>query len=219
MHIYIVKNGTKTGPYSEEQVRGMLTGGLVSVDDSAWHEGTVDWQPLHALLGFKQPPPIPTAVPPVVAQQAHVASGASSLVSQVITQTLKPAGANSDHSNVEILEIAKQQKTILWFIPISILGGSILAGLLGATIDPEMVLVVVLALGVISLIFIYQLALALKEPAPWVYAILAMIPCISTIAILILNGRATSALKAQGIRVGLMGARREDLDKINANTG
>ena len=217
MHIYIVKNGTKTGPYSEEQVRGMLTGGLVSVDDSAWHEGTVDWQPLHALLGFKQPPPIPTAVPPVVAQQAHVASGASSLVSQVITQTLKPAGANSTYSNVEILEIAKQQKTILWFIPISILGGSILAGLLGAIIDPEMVLVVVLAIGFTSVMFICQLALALKK-SPWLYAILAMIPCISTIAILILNGRATSALKAQGIRVGLMGARKEDLDKINANT-
>ncbi len=224
MHIYIVKNGTKTGPYSEEQVRGMLTGGLVSVDDSAWHEGTVDWQPLHALLGFKQPPPIPTAVPPVVAQQAHVASGASSLVSQVITQTLKPAGANSDHSNVEILEIAKQQKTILWFIPISIL--SILVYLVAVAMGPEIASAIpitiatatAIAIGVISLIFVYQLALALKEPAPLLYVALAMIPCISTIAILILNGRATSALKAQGIRVGLMGARKEDLDKINANT-
>ena len=214
MHIYIVKNGTKTGPYSEEQVRGMLTGGLVSVDDSAWREGAADWQPLHALLGFKQPPPIPTAAPPVVAEQAHVASGASSLVSQVVTQTLKPAGANSTYSNVEILYIAKQQKAVLWLIPISIL-----AYLVGFAIGPHMVPVFVLALGVISLIFIYQLALALKEPAPWVYAILALIPCISLISMLILNGRATSALKAQGIRVGLMGARREDLDKINANTG
>ena len=214
MHIYIVKNGTKTGPYSEEQVRGMLTGGLVSVDDSAWREGAADWQPLHALLGFKQPPPIPTAAPPVVAEQAHVASGASSLVSQVVTQTLKPAGANSTYSNVEILYIAKQQKAVLWLIPISIL-----AYLVGFTIGPQIVPVFVLALGVISLIFIYQLALAIKEPAPWVYAILALIPCISLISMLILNGRATSALKAQGIRVGLMGARKEDLDKINANTG
>ena len=214
MHIYIAKNGTKTGPYSEEQVRGMLTGGLVSVDDSAWCEGAVDWQPLHSVLGLKQPPPIPTAVPPVVAQQAHVASGASSLVSQVVTQTLKPAGANSTYSNVEILYIAKQQEAVLCLIPISIL-----AYLVGFTIGPQIVPVFVLALGVISLIFIYQLALAIKEPAPWVYAILALIPCISLISMLILNGRATSALKAQGIRVGLMGARKEDLDKINANTG
>ena len=72
MHIYIAKNGTKTGPYSEEQVRGMLTGGLVSVDDSAWHEGAADWQPLHILLGLKQPPPIPTAAPSVVAQPKQI---------------------------------------------------------------------------------------------------------------------------------------------------
>lgn len=217
MHIYIAKNGTKTGPYSEEQVRGMLTGGIVSVDDSAWCEGAVDWQPLHSVLGLKRPPPIPTATSPTLAQPRQTTYGWNDPV--VVTQTLKPtsankpAGANSTYSNVEILYIAKQQEAVLWFIPISIL-----AYLVGFAIGPEMVPVFVLALGVISLIFIYQLALALKEPAPWVYAILALIPCISLISMLILNGRATSALKAQGIRVGLMGARKEDLDKINANT-
>jgi len=63
MHIYIAKNGTQTGPFSVEQIHGMLTGGLVSINDLAWHDGASDWQPLHALLGLAQPPPVPVAAP------------------------------------------------------------------------------------------------------------------------------------------------------------
>jgi carboxyl-terminal processing protease len=63
MHIYIAKNGTQTGPFSVEQINGMLTGGLVFINDLAWHDGASDWQPLHALLGLAQPPPVPVAAP------------------------------------------------------------------------------------------------------------------------------------------------------------
>lgn len=64
MHIYIAKNGAQTGPFSAEQIHGMLTGGLVSINDLAWHDGASDWQPLHALLGLAQPPPVPVTAPP-----------------------------------------------------------------------------------------------------------------------------------------------------------
>jgi hypothetical protein len=40
------------------------------------------------------------------------------------------------------------------------------------------------------------------------------IPFASLIALLRINGRATAALKAKGVRVGLKGARKEDLEKI-----
>lgn len=56
MQIYIAKNNTRTGPYSDEQVHGMLKGGLVSSTDLAWREGTADWQPLHSLIGGTLPP-------------------------------------------------------------------------------------------------------------------------------------------------------------------
>ena len=73
MHIYIAKNGTQTGPFSEEQLREMLTGGLASPSDLAWRDGLPDWQPLHMLLGLRQPPPIPTSPPHLATPPATVA--------------------------------------------------------------------------------------------------------------------------------------------------
>lgn len=55
MHIYIAKNGTQTGPFTEDQLKEMLGNGLISPGDLAWHDGVTDWQPLHLLLGSGQP--------------------------------------------------------------------------------------------------------------------------------------------------------------------
>lgn len=114
---------------------------------------------------------------------------------------------NQTYNNTEVLDIAKRQKAIIWLILISI---PVYAASL---VIPFLPLIV----GIISLVFIYQLAAALKESAPWLYVILGLIPCISLIALLVINSRATSALKAHGIRVGLMGARRDDLDKLTTD--
>jgi len=55
---YIAKNGNRSGPFSQEQIQGMLFSGMISPDDLVWHEGQSDWKPLSALLGPSQPPPI-----------------------------------------------------------------------------------------------------------------------------------------------------------------
>jgi hypothetical protein len=41
--------------------------------------------------------------------------------------------------------------------------------------------------------------------------ILTLIPCVGLVVLLIINGKATSILRANGIRVGLMGANLSDL--------
>lgn len=74
MNIYIAKNGTQTGPYSEEQIHGMLTGGLISRNDSAWHDGVPDWQPISILLGLHQPPLLPI-IPALATNPTQIASG------------------------------------------------------------------------------------------------------------------------------------------------
>ena len=74
--------------------------------------------------------------------------------------------------------------------------------------------ILLLIMSIVSLVFIYKLAVALKESAPWLYVILGLIPCISLIALLVISGRATSALRTRGVHVGLMGARKDDLDKL-----
>ena len=59
MEIFIWKNGNQAGPFSEEQVLGMVSAGLASTDDLAWVEGATSWQPLSGILRLSRPPPIP----------------------------------------------------------------------------------------------------------------------------------------------------------------
>ena len=111
------------------------------------------------------------------------------------------------YSKTELLDIAKGQKAVIWLVLLS------MAAYPAAFVMPAAPLIV----GIISLVFIYRLAASLKESAPWQYVVLGIIPCLGVIALLVINSRATSALKARGIRVGLMGARRDDLDKFSSS--
>jgi hypothetical protein len=63
-------------------------------------------------------------------------------------------------------------------------------------------------IGLIGLVFIYRLARAIHDPIPWIYVICAFIPVLNTVTLLILNLRATAALRANHIEVGLMGAKK-----------
>jgi len=100
----------------------------------------------------------------------------------------------------DLIEVAKRQKNILWMILISLVAMFIP----GATI----------VTGIILIYFIYKLAGAVRSSAAWVYIILAFIPLVGLIALLHINGRATKTLQANGIKVGLMGARMADFDKM-----
>ena len=115
---------------------------------------------------------------------------------------------NITYNDAEVLDIAKHQKAIIWLILVSI------PAYAASVFIP---FIPTLIVGVISLVFIYKLAAALRESAPWLYVLLGIIPCISLIALLVINSRATAALKARGIRVGLMGANGDDLKKIGSN--
>ena len=126
---------------------------------------------------------------------------------------LKPASVRVTrppvlYSKTELLDIATGQKAVIWLMLLSI------AAYAAAFVMPYIPLIV----GIISLMFIYRLAVSLKEPAPWQYVVLGIIPCAGVIALLVINSRATSVLRARGIRVGLMGARRDDLDKVSSNS-
>lgn len=52
MGIYVIKNGNQTGPFTEEQTRGMVSAGMLLQDDFAWKVGTPNWQPLHLIRGI-----------------------------------------------------------------------------------------------------------------------------------------------------------------------
>jgi len=63
MNFYVGKNGQQLGPFTQDQVRSMLDGGLLGHADLAWHEGVPDWAPLGQLLGLAPSPSLSDSAP------------------------------------------------------------------------------------------------------------------------------------------------------------
>jgi uncharacterized membrane protein len=101
----------------------------------------------------------------------------------------------------ELIEIAKNQKNILWLI------------LIGFVL-PLISHYLIFGSSIIQAFFVYNLAASMKSKSPAIYCILMFIPLINFIALLVLNGGATSILKKNGISVGLMGANTYDILKL-----
>jgi tetratricopeptide (TPR) repeat protein len=63
MDIHIQLAGVSLGPYSEKQVRDYITEGLLSMEDKARIEGSLDWIPVSDLVALL--PPVAEPAPPV----------------------------------------------------------------------------------------------------------------------------------------------------------
>ncbi len=100
----------------------------------------------------------------------------------------------------ELLEVGTRQKQIMWLILLSLVTMFI----------PFATIVT----GIIQIYFIFRLAEAVRSSAAWVYIILAFIPLIGLLGLLHINAKATKALQANGIKVGLMGAKSSDLERM-----
>jgi hypothetical protein len=75
-----------------------------------------------------------------------------------------------------------------------------------------LLLVASLVVMIFSMISIYALAKELYSPGIGILcAVLMLIPCVSLIALLIVNQKASAFLQSHGVRVGLLGA---DLNRI-----
>lgn len=68
-------------------------------------------------------------------------------------------------------------------------------------------LLVVILLLLAATVFVFLLAIQVYKP---VLGLLTLVPCIGLIVLLVVNGKATSILKQNGIHVGLLGARMRD---------
>jgi len=55
MEIYISKSGQQSGPFSEQQIESMLSSGMLTLADYAWHEGLPEWLQLEQVLNARQP--------------------------------------------------------------------------------------------------------------------------------------------------------------------
>ena len=100
----------------------------------------------------------------------------------------------------DLLNVAKHQSYIQWLV---------LANFVAMFIPFATILT-----GIIGIFFIYKLASSLKSACAWVYIILSFIPLIGLLALVHLIVEATKVLRANGISVGVMGARMADFAAI-----
>lgn len=77
MNIYLVRDGAKIGPFSDNALRAMLEQGEVEADDLACRKGDDTWEPLSVVLEktdeFPSEPPPPPPLPAEPATAAQIA--------------------------------------------------------------------------------------------------------------------------------------------------
>lgn len=69
MQITLYRNGQQDGPFTLEQIRAQIKGGVLSMGDPAWMEGWNDWKTVQEIPGLLETsaPPLPTIVAAPVA--------------------------------------------------------------------------------------------------------------------------------------------------------
>lgn len=110
----------------------------------------------------------------------------------------------------DLKHVARYQKGILVCILIYLM-----SVLCQVAIPPELRPIIglaVLVVGLAGTVFVFLLAMKVYSTGVGILlGILALIPCVGLLVLLLVNGKATSILKQNGIKVGLLGA---DLSQI-----
>src|SRR4051812_2599007 len=62
MNFYLLREGSRSGPFTIQQIAGFIRGSECKMTDMAWHEGMREWSPLHSFPDIVDVilPPIPT---------------------------------------------------------------------------------------------------------------------------------------------------------------
>ncbi len=121
----------------------------------------------------------------------------------------------------QIGDVATNQKVIIWLIAVNLV--LVLTIPLASTMllsDKQVVnfilsvfpLLLILT-GILYAIFVHRLATSLNMVPAIAWVFLSMLPYVGVIALLIVNGKATRFLRSKSIRVGLMGADSDDVNR------
>jgi hypothetical protein len=140
---------------------------------------------------------------------------------------MSSASESPDRLSIDKLrEIAKWHRYLVWIVFLQIIGTLaqviISIAIRSARDVPSTVAslgilaptVFLLATAVVSIYGVYKLGSTLSKMMGIVYAILMFFPFVSLIVLLYLSAVANRVLQANGIEVGIMGASRESVDRI-----
>lgn len=122
-----------------------------------------------------------------------------------------------NYSTGQILKIARNQKGIIWCVLANLLLILVVvfAPVTQVYIPLEILRIFPLLVIPFQLFFVYRLASSLEMaiiPLWWCIGMLIPMPLLSVLLLLILNEKATKAIKERGFKVGLMGANIKEIE-------
>jgi len=186
--IYLAIDGQSKGPFTLAQVRDSFAKGEITRDTPAWYTGLAEWTTLGPILdaaGDVPPPAAPLPSTPFTPVEA-VGTG--------------------EFSKDELRQICKSQNLLMYAVLVGVSAYFLVH-------IPVVGLLLVLAIAAFEIYAVYQLGTALRINTVLVIilCLCMFIPCISLLLLVLLSGRASKLLKANGVRVGLMGGNIDDI--------
>jgi len=115
--------------------------------------------------------------------------------------------------------VSKRQRFLIWCILLSIVVTCLPFGI-GPYLNNGLVIVawiiLIWAMRITIIVGVVLLMSALGRHIVWrvLYCLFCLVPLINLILLLLINNHANKVLKKAGVRVGLMGARDEDVRRI-----
>ncbi len=88
----------------------------------------------------------------------------------------------------------------------------------GALLVPLFVLIAAFAAtGIAATVFVFLLSIKVYNVVVGILlGLLVLVPCLNVLVLVIINGHATTVLRRNGVYVGFLGARKRDLDDLEA---
>ena len=123
------------------------------------------------------------------------------LIGLILAGRAKPQ--KKERTSEEIKKIGKYQRMTMW---------ALLAGF--SNLIPVLNLVLFIPVTVFQMVMIYRLTKALESPLAGLRCLLCIIPLISLINLYLVTNQASIILKERGIKIGVMGASKPDLEAL-----
>ncbi|MCU1589164.1 MAG: hypothetical protein JWP11_420 [Frankiales bacterium] len=115
--------------------------------------------------------------------------------------SLPPDPASSER----VHQVAQAQRRVLIAVLLNLIANGLIRGSSGSSLAGVAV-VLALAIAGFCIYWVYRLCRAL-DTTPWAYMVAMLIPLIGLICLFVLSARATTFLKAHGVKVGLLGSK------------
>lgn len=131
---YYTKNGQKTGPITDQQLKQFANSGEIKPTDSLWKEGMADWRPANSFKGLFQGPPLDPPIANETLTSKNIWKNMSKMADTISSVTADSLGQDDAEKNKPAVFLHEQYfggrtKIGSNLKPLQTLGGKVVASI------------------------------------------------------------------------------------------